>query len=648
MKKFAASCLLCLGLILGNVQEANAESTPVIAVEPQFKEGGNFSEGLAAVKIKDRAGAIDKTGKIIIQPQYDWIGEFSNGYAEAAKNKLRGIIDKTGKEIVPPLYYMVGSFKEGISIVRESSQGLSGLYDQTGKEILPPKYEMISEFHEGLAAVMNNKMWGFIDSTGAEILPLQYEEVQDFNNGLAMAKMNGKWGFIDKQGNVVVPMRYDTLYGKIQDGLMIYGNLKTNPTDEFSYEWGVMNIHTGKIIVKPKYDDITEFDKGYAIVLKNRKQGLIDTSGKEVVPVSYPYISYVLENRRTNLYKDGVHIVFSKDKFGVFNESDPGKKLKMLDYASVSYSGEGIILGLGHNKKWEIVNQEGVEILPPKYDLIRGFQEGLSVAQAAGKWGFIDKAGTETVALQYEAANSFSEGLAAVKKEGKWGFIDRAGNPIIPIQYEDVRNFSESLAAVKWNGKWGYIRSPLDVPADWAKPEVETALALKLIPDDMQNAYAQNITRSDFSRLVVHLMAAKTGQSMEQLVKAGGKSMAASVFKDTSDPILLAANALGIINGKAEGVFDPSGTITRQEASVMLARTAKILGIYEVFPSADYADSADIATWAVEAVAYGASVTDPTNHAKLMGEMENNKFAPYANFTRQQAFITAKRLFNSK
>ena len=40
-------------------------------IEPQFDEGKNFSEGKAAVRIKNRWGYIDESGNFIIEPIFN-------------------------------------------------------------------------------------------------------------------------------------------------------------------------------------------------------------------------------------------------------------------------------------------------------------------------------------------------------------------------------------------------------------------------------------------------------------------------------------------------------------------------------------------------------------------------------------------------
>jgi hypothetical protein len=107
------------------------------------------------------------------------------------------------------------------------------------------------------------------------------------------------------------------------------------------------------------------------------------------------------------------------------------------------------------------------------------------------------------------------------------------------------------------------------------------------------------------------------------------------------------ANTLGIVGGKGNGIFDPDGSITRQEAAVILTRTAKVLGIQVSSTGAEFEEAKDIASWAKEAVDVVTSTVDKTNNSTIMGSTGDNKFSPLASYTRQQAIITAKRLFNA-
>ncbi|PSO65063.1 MAG: hypothetical protein BRC36_04695 [Cyanobacteria bacterium QH_2_48_84] len=47
------------------------DKTGEIVINRQFDYAGEFSEGLAMVKVGDKWGYIDKTGEMVINPQFD-------------------------------------------------------------------------------------------------------------------------------------------------------------------------------------------------------------------------------------------------------------------------------------------------------------------------------------------------------------------------------------------------------------------------------------------------------------------------------------------------------------------------------------------------------------------------------------------------
>jgi hypothetical protein len=71
------------------------------------------------------------------------------------------------------------------------------------------------------------------------------------------------------------------------------------------------------------------------------------------------------------------------------------------------------------------------------------------------------------------------------------------------------------------------------------------------------------------------------------------------------------ASTYGIVNGKSADVFDPDGTITRQEAAVMVARAAKLCGMDTSLTTseirdvlAQFTDYVQVADWAKESMAF--------------------------------------------
>ena len=86
--------------------------------------------------------------------------------------------------------------------------------------------------------------------------------------------------------------------------------------------------------------------------------------------------------------------------------------------------------------------------IPPIYDLVFDFSEGLAVVSVGGKWGYIDKTGEEVIPLIYDMAFEFSEGLAVVGNGEMFGYIDKTGAEALPFIYYRADSFSEGLAVV--------------------------------------------------------------------------------------------------------------------------------------------------------------------------------------------------------
>lgn len=108
------------------------------------------------------------------------------------------------------------------------------------------------------------------------------------------------------------------------------------------------------------------------------------------------------------------------------------------------------------------IDQTGGIIIAPRFDLARGFSEGLAYVEAEteGLRGFIDRNGKAVIKLDGLLAKDFHEGLAAVgtgKFEGKWGYIDRSGKLVVKLEYSFADDFSEGLAGVEIDRKYGFI-----------------------------------------------------------------------------------------------------------------------------------------------------------------------------------------------
>ncbi len=111
-------------------------------------------------------------------------------------------------------------------------------------------------------------------------------------------------------------------------------------------------------------------------------------------------------------------------------------------------------------------------------------------------------------------------------------------------------------------------------------------------------------------------------------------------FSDDHSEEVAAAYALGIVQGRGGGVFDPNALITRQEAAAMLCRAYKACGgePTELGAAEPFADEGDVAPWAAEAV-------HALRSRDVLRGMEDGSFRPKGNFTVEQCAVCFLRLY---
>lgn len=74
-----------------------------------------------------------------------------------------------------------------------------------------------------------------------------------------------------------------------------------------------------------------------------------------------------------------------------------------------------------HDQKWGLHDERGNIILPPSYDSIAAFKEGVAVFWVKGNCGYIDSTGKVIIDNRYQDCACFNEGVAKVLRRGLGG-----------------------------------------------------------------------------------------------------------------------------------------------------------------------------------------------------------------------------------
>src|SRR5688572_2159759 len=127
----------------------------------------------------------------------------SNGfYKIKVKNKI-GFINSSGKVVIEPQFAAAGNFYEdGLAPARKD--GYYGYIDTTGKYVLPPIYDYAHDFMQGLAKVYKRSGSVYINTKGKELFH-GIEEIEYSPDTLLICRTkSGAYGVLDRNGSIII------------------------------------------------------------------------------------------------------------------------------------------------------------------------------------------------------------------------------------------------------------------------------------------------------------------------------------------------------------------------------------------------------------------------------------------------------------
>lgn len=174
-------------------------------------------------------------------------------------------------------------------------------------------------------------------------------------------------------------------------------------------------------------------------------------------------------------------------------------------------------------------------------------------------------------------------------------------------------------------------------PSVWAENEVKRAYEIDAVPYKLKDklVYTDNMTREMFCDVLASMLELKEMMPEKETAK----------FTDTANENVIRLGSAGIISGYDDGSFRPKNSITREEAAMLLYKTAQYMkydDFYEDYKLSGYAyaDDENIGGWAKEAVYQ-------MNKTHVMTGVGDDKFAPKDNYTNEQSIATILRLYDA-
>ncbi len=286
---------------------------------------------LLPVRIGQKYGFIDRTGRLAIKPQFESVQHFSEGRAFVWFGDTRhAYIDETGNVVAKTGYMFADedtNFHEGLA-PSCTDDDMCGYIDRDGNVVIPRQFKAadvpsnaLHRFSEGLAAVEVDGKLGYIDKAGKWIIEPQFHSAEPFFEGLAAVEVDGKYGFIDRRGKFIIRPQYD-LATRFSEGLArvnVGWNQKALNSQDPGWnqgKWGFIN-RKGTFTIQATYDWVDDFRCGVAMVRTvDKKVAMVNRAGNVVVQPG---------DKRAGYFSDGLLPV--KDENGRFGYVNPEGQL---------------------------------------------------------------------------------------------------------------------------------------------------------------------------------------------------------------------------------------------------------------------------------------------------------------------------------
>ncbi len=205
------------------------------------------------------------------------------------------------------------------------------------------------------------------------------------------------------------------------------------------------------------------------------------------------------------------------------------------------------------------------------------------------------------------------------------------GSHTVSVQFSN----GETVGYAVENGKVTEKSAAIyrEAPTDWAKENVNLAIALGVVPKELQSGYTKPITRAQFCDLAVSFYEKAMKREIEGRV----------TFPDTDNVNVQKLASLGVVNGTDKGTFDPDRGIRREEAAKILVELYQSMS-GKTMPKPVYpATYKDLETASEYARDY---ITKAAQLALMNGVGDGTNFEPKGSYTVEMSIVTMMRYFS--
>lgn len=228
----------------------------------QLDDSQTFVGEYLRYSIDGKLGLINIRGEQVLAPVYKRIFDFNDGYAKVLKDSTRfgdnqyGVVDTAGREVIRCMYDGIGEFSD--DRIMAFAEQKYGYLDEKGRVVIPFEYDEGNSFQDHMAIVAKARHYGVIDTFGRIVLPFEYDDIKYLGASVFAVFRNGKWVIIDKAKHQLGSAEYDSV-GKSYANKYIAVSVNR--------KWGVLD-YSGKVVLPFEYSAVDNYGDDVFVVGK--------------------------------------------------------------------------------------------------------------------------------------------------------------------------------------------------------------------------------------------------------------------------------------------------------------------------------------------------------------------------------------------
>lgn len=278
---------------------------------------------------------------------------------------------------------------------------------------------------------------------------------------------NGKWGVINQKGEIVIEPQYDEMI-----------TIPDSKTDLFICTYDVdyiNNTYKTKVINSKNEEKFTEYDlveslenidknnvlwyeEGVLKVKKGDLYGLMDYSGKIILPIEYSSIDVLLGVKNSIIIKKNEQVGLCDNKGNIIIKPEY-KEIKSIedDYKN------GYIF-INNDNLYGLIDFTKNIVLEPIYEEIKPVaSSSIFIVKENGKLKAINKNKETLIEDKFDDVKQISGDNIIFVKNNKYGIININQEVKIQAEYEDLQYAFGDYYIAKKSNKYGIINSSNEI-----------------------------------------------------------------------------------------------------------------------------------------------------------------------------------------